>query len=186
MHRIITTGRLAALLCVTAVALPASASAVPADNGPAAAASKAGSLRAAKEATAKFRRLATAKSEGYGVLKDAKGIRCIDMPGMGGMGVHYVKGDLVESADVKATTPEALVYDPGANGRKRLVALEYVVFQEAWDKAHGHRPRLFGKTFKLVPEGNRYGLPAFYERHAWVWKHNPAGKFADFNPRVSC
>ncbi len=22
--------------------------------------------------------------------------------------------------------------------------------------------------------------------HAWVWKHNPSGMFADWNPNVSC
>ena len=25
--------------------------------------------------------------------------------------------------------------------------------------------------------------PAFYLTHAWVWANNPAGMFADFNPR---
>lgn len=29
---------------------------------------------------------------------------------------------------------------------------------------------------------NRYGLPAFYERHLWLWKPNPAGTFEDWNP----
>jgi hypothetical protein len=33
---------------------------------------------------------------------------------------------------------------------------------------------------------NRYGLPAFWELHAWVWRHNPNGLFDDWNPRVSC
>ncbi|MEA2124741.1 MAG: hypothetical protein QOI80_1523 [Solirubrobacteraceae bacterium] len=186
MYRIIRTGGLAGLLCVAAVALPASAPAVPADYVHGAAASNGTSPHAARKATAKFRRLARAKHAGYALLKDADGISCIDMPGEGGMGVHFVNGDLVGTADVTPTTPEALVYEPKANGRKRLVALEYVVFQEAWDKAHSHRPRVFGHRFKLVPEGNRYGLPAFYERHAWVWKHNPSGKFSDFNPNVSC
>lgn len=45
-------------------------------------------------------------------------------------------------------------------------------------------PELFGQRFTLVEEGNRYGLPAFYELHAWVWKRNPAGVFADYNPPV--
>jgi hypothetical protein len=27
------------------------------------------------------------------------------------------------------------------------------------------------------PAGNRYGLPAFYELHAWLWKDNPIGLF---------
>jgi len=26
----------------------------------------------------------------------------------------------------------------------------------------------------------------FYIHHAWVWKHNPAGMFADWNPEVTC
>ena len=28
--------------------------------------------------------------------------------------------------------------------------------------------------------------PAFYLMHAWVWKDNPAGMFADWNPDVTC
>ncbi len=26
----------------------------------------------------------------------------------------------------------------------------------------------------------------FYLMHAWVWQPNPAGMFADWNPRVTC
>ena len=44
----------------------------------------------------------------------------------------------------------------------------------------------FGRQFELVKAGNRYGLPAFYELHAWIWEHNPRGMFEDWNPRVSC
>ena len=76
--------------------------------------------------------------------------------------------------------------EPLANGRQRLVALEYVVFQADWDPHHASPPELFGEEFELVPAGNRYGLPPFYELHAWLWKHNPAGMFEDWNPRVSC
>ena len=69
----------------------------------------------------------------------------------------------------------------------RLVALEYVVFQEAWRAEHATgKPQLFGQKFELVEEGNRYGLPAFYELHLWAWKHNPSGIFEDWNPRVTC
>jgi len=31
-----------------------------------------------------------------------------------------------------------------------------------------------------------HGLPAFYSLHAWIWKHNPAGDFAMWNPDVTC
>jgi hypothetical protein len=38
----------------------------------------------------------------------------------------------------------------------------------------------------LVPEPNRYRLPAFYELHVWAWEDNPNGSFADWNTLVSC
>jgi hypothetical protein len=102
------------------------------------------------------------------------------------MGIHYVNGDLVGDGVVNASTPEVLVYEPRRNGRERLVAVEYVVFQSTWDAAHAAPPELFGREFELIPAGNRYGLPAFYALHAWLWKHNPTGVFADWNPRVRC
>ena len=142
-------------------------------------------LRAVRHATAPFRHLATAVAGGYGMLRDAAGIACIDSRA-GGMGVHYVNGGLVGDDAVNALTPEALVYEPQANGRMRLVAVEYVVFQAKWDATHSAPPSLYGHTFEAVGATNRYGIPPFYELHAWIWKHNPAGMFADWNPRVTC
>ena len=26
----------------------------------------------------------------------------------------------------------------------------------------------------------------FYIHHVWLWRHNPAGMFADWSPEVSC
>ena len=40
------------------------------------------------------------------------------------MGIHFLKGPLDEV--VEAQQPEVLVYEPQANGRMKLVALEYV------------------------------------------------------------
>ena len=145
-----------------------------------------GPLHKVRAATAGYRDLSVATAAGYGLLKDAAGIACIDNPGVGTMGIHYVNGTLVGDATVNATTPEALVYEPQPNGRMRLVDVEYVVFQAAWDAAHSSPPSLFGHQFELLPATNRYGLPAFYELHAWIWKHNPRGLFYDWNPHVSC
>jgi hypothetical protein len=139
-----------------------------------------------RHATAKFRNLDVAQAAGYGQLVDLDGIACIDMPGQGAMGVHYVKGPLVEDGRITPLRPEALVYGPDANGRLRLVAVEYVVFQSAWDAQHRRPPSLFGRRFDFTASPNRFGLPAFYSLHAWVWKRNPAGTFAMWNPRVSC
>jgi hypothetical protein len=102
------------------------------------------------------------------------------------MGIHYVNGALVGDPAENAATPEALVYEPQPNGRLRLVAVEYVVLQSAWDAGHASPPSLFGQQFTLTPAGNRYGLPPFYELHAWLWKHNPRGMFDDWNSNVSC
>lgn len=140
------------------------------------------SLDAARAATARFHN----QHAGYGLLTDAAGIACIDKPGVGAMGIHFVNGGLVGDGRVNALTPELVVYEPEPNGRLRLVAAEYVVFQDAWDASHSDPPELFGREFELVEAGNRYGLPPFYELHAWLWKHNPLGMFEDFNPRVNC
>ena len=55
---------------------------------------------------------------------------------------------------------------------------------------HGQRPparRSSATEFMLTDApGNRYGLPAFYSLHAWIWKHNPAGPFEMWNPDVHC
>lgn len=75
------------------------------------------------------------------------------------MGIHYVNGALVGDASLDAATPEVLVYQQLPNGKLRLVAAEYIVFQGAWLSAgNTAAPTLFGQTLTLVPAGNRYGL----------------------------
>jgi hypothetical protein len=138
-------------------------------------------LERAREATRQFRNLDVALGAGYGEF-----YVCTDNEGVGGMGQHYVNGDLVADPRLRVRKPEVLVYEPRANGTQRLVAVEYVVFQADWDAIHDKPPKLFGRTLALIPEGNRYGLPAFYEIHVWLYKHNPLGRFNDWNPRVSC
>jgi hypothetical protein len=144
------------------------------------------SLEAVRDATNRYHILSVAEAHGYALLKDKNGIACIANPGIGAMGVHYVDGDLVSSGKVDARKPQAVVYEPAENGHLRLVAVEYVVFQQQWDATHHAPPMLFGQRFMLTPEGNRFGLPAFYSLHAWIWKHNPSGMFSMWNPRVSC
>ena len=99
------------------------------------------------------------------------------------MGQHYVNGTLVGDAVLDPARPEAVIYEPKKNGGSKLVGVEWVVFQSAWEDAgNAAPPTLFGRTLKLVPAPNRYGIPAFYQIHAWVWKHNPSGSFSDWNP----
>lgn len=143
-------------------------------------------LSNAHDATAAYTDPGAALASGYELLTDANDIACIDMPGQGGMGVHYVKGALVQSGTIDAARPQALVYEVGSNSRLRLVALEYVVLQATWEATHSGAPSLFGEKFVLTPAGNRFGLPAYYSLHAWIWKHNPSGMFNMWNPQVTC
>jgi hypothetical protein len=152
-------------------------------------------LAAARDATAGLHDLDAANAAGYVArVADLQGITCIADPGgAGAMGVHYLNPSLVPelfdpsaAADVDALTPELLVFDPGPNGTERLVALEYLTIKASWDAQHAGPPSLFGRTFNQTPAGNRFGLPAYYSLHAWIWDPNPTDQFAPWNPRVSC
>jgi hypothetical protein len=124
----------------------------------------------------------SALPDGYGEFYE-----CTDNEGLNAaMGWHYANVGKVVDPAIDALDPEVFVYEPRPNGSLRLVAVEYVVFQESWDAIHANPPQLFGRTFTPVPATNRYGLPAFYELHVWVWKGNPRGVFDDWNPTVSC
>ena len=88
---------------------------------------------------------------------------------------------------VDPAKPEVLVYAPDRHGRLHLVALEYVVFQAPWIAEHGSAmPMLFGQMFMATGDHNRFDIPAFFSLHVWLYRHNPSGLFAPFNPRVSC
>ncbi len=138
----------------------------------------------AKPATAAFHDLDKAKAAGYTFrLPDVTGATCIAQPGLGGMGVHMVNTALLDGT-IDAEAPEALVYEEKADGDLKLAALEYVVFQADWKGSKP--PALFGREFDFVPSPNRFGLPAFYALHAWIWKPNPSGILTPWNPRVTC
>jgi hypothetical protein len=145
-----------------------------------------GDLTSVRSATDAFHNVATAEQHGYGLLTDVNGVACIDMPGMGGMGVHWAKTALVDDPAIRPRHPEALVYAPQADGTLRLAAVEYVVVKQAWDATHQQPPTLFGHRFDFTDSPNRFGLPAFYSLHAWAYKANPAGTFSLWNPRVVC
>ena len=140
----------------------------------------------ARRATAALHDLNLAISLGYLPLADKDGLYCIDKPGQGAMGIHYLNGGLIDLV-VDATAPEALLYRPLPNGSYKLMGAEYIVPKDAWDAAHpGRPPVLFGQTFHVLAVPNRYNVPALYTLHLWMWEHNRNGIFEDWNPSVSC
>jgi len=130
-----------------------------------------------RKATAKFRDINVALASGY-----APGTPCVSGPNSGAMGVHLINGALL-GKEVDAETPEALIYEPTADGRMRLVGVEIITFASDWVN---EVPVLDGHLLHYVGAPNRYVIPAFYEIHVWAWRNNPDGAFADWNPRVSC
>jgi len=132
-------------------------------------------LATLRRVTAPFHNFATASNAGWSTKITA----CMTDPnGAGGMGFHYGNTDLIDGT-ASVDEPELLLYEPDKNGRLTLVAVEYIIPYTA----HGREeapPVLFGQKFKQNDTFQLWGL------HAWVWKHNPSGMFADWNPNVNC
>jgi hypothetical protein len=101
-----------------------------------------------------------------------------DAKGAGGMGFHYGNTALIDGA-VRVDQPELLLYEPERNGRLSLVAVEYII-PYTYHSRSAVPPVLFGQQFKQNDTFQLWGL------HAWVWKNNPSGLFANWNPRVTC
>jgi hypothetical protein len=163
-------------------------------------------LAKARDATAAYHDLETAKAAGYtfelpqtAAFGGGTCIANLDDPSQGAMGVHMVNLGLLDDPSTSTplddttldpTVPEVLVYEQRNNGTLKLVALEYVVFQAAWEAEHGAGsiPSLFGVDFQPNP-GTRFGLPPFFALHAWIWKPNHTsltGIFSQWNPQVTC
>jgi len=129
--------------------------------------------------TADFRDIETAEEAGYATFLD-----CMSDPDEGGMGQHYVHGDLVGDTVIDALQPEALVYAPTEDGDLILIGFEYIAFQEQWDAEFDEPPTLMGQEFGIVE--NLADLPPFYALHLWVFNYNPNGPFARYSPNVYC
>lgn len=135
-------------------------------------------LARANLATAAYQDVEEAEADGWGSsLGPGEGsLGCFEDPARGGMGVHYVNAALLD-AELDVTAPEALVYELDSDAAVvGIAALEYIVPVDAWT-ADGP-PMLFGRPLHRHPT-----LP-LWVLHAWIWKDNPDGVFADFNPRV--
>jgi hypothetical protein len=147
----------------------------------------------ARQSTAAFLRENRALAAGY--VPDAV---CVAVPGVGGMGYHYVDVAAVRDLDVDPRRPEILVYEERPDGSRALVALEYFApvlssgvpwmgsASQPPPTVDNPPPVLFGRTFDGPMPGHAPGMPWHYDLHVWAWKHNPAGLFAQFNPKVRC
>jgi len=124
-------------------------------------------------AVAQFHNIETARNAGYTQLTD-----CMVDPNLGGMGFHYAKSDAFDGV-IDPTAPKALLYEPESNGQLRLVAVEFIVPYSIAPR-EGPAPRVFDQDFVHNDDFQIWML------HAWIFKDNPAGIFATWNPNVNC
>jgi hypothetical protein len=167
-------GVAAAALAIVAVAVPAAGAVGVSD------ADANRDLARARRATAGFHSVTAAESAGYMTSEE-----CVSSP-EGTMGVHYVNVDLITDGVLDAANPEALLYLPSGDATK-LVAVEYIALDADQDAAtDDDRPVLFGRGFEGPFQGNGPDEPVVYTLHAWIWRGNPSGILAAWNPSISC
>ena len=161
-----------------------------------------------RRATERFRDVNVALGEGY--VRDPMNLcDTAEMMGrpasLGAMGIHFFRPDLLgiskppaprvdgEGTHTDFRKPSILIYEPAADGSLQLVAVENLVFARAWRAIGQTAP----PTFHGVPYDTMVDDPAtpldeahmfepHFDRHVWLYRDNPNGMFAQFNPAVSC
>jgi hypothetical protein len=107
---------------------------------------------------------------------------CIAHPTAGAMGYHYFNKELIDDLVVDEMKPEGLVYSPGPDGRLKLAAVEYVVpGASSVPQGPAEPPSVFGVEMVILNP-----VLGWWTRHAWIWRDNPAGLLAHWNPDVTC
>lgn len=195
MRAMIGAAALAAVMAVCAQAALAGDNAEP-------------SLNEVRALTAKYQDVNAAMAEGY--IRDP-GDMCdtADMMGrpkdLGAMGIHYFRPDLLgisgpPNPRVSGTgthtdfrKPSILIYEPQADGSLKLVAVENLVFDKAWQAAgKGEWPTFQGQAYNAMADDpattidEAHLFEPHHDLHVWLYRDNPNGMFAQFNPSVSC
>jgi hypothetical protein len=160
-----------------------------------------------RQATQRFRDINVAFAEGYLIPPPGE---CVTAEAegqpkqLGAMGVHVIRPDLLGITAVSPringvgthtdfTRPAVLVYEPQPGGGYELVAIENLVFAQAWHAAGNTAPPSFhGNQYyamtdnPLTAADEAHGFEPHYELHIWLYRHNPAGMFMQFNAAVKC
>jgi hypothetical protein len=159
-----------------------------------------------REAVKKYQDIEVALADGY-ITPDN---HCVSAEGeglpaeLGAMGVHYIHPALLQitgteprvngnSTHTDWMRPAILIYEPQADGSMELVAVENLVFEEAW-KASGKTEELVlnGRAWDhmaddpATPGDEAHGFMPHFDQHVWLFRENPMGTLMPFNPNVTC
>jgi hypothetical protein len=165
-------------------------------------------LAEVRTATERFRDVRVALAEGY--IRDPNNMcETAEMMGrpaaLGAMGIHYFRPDLLgitappsprvngNGIHTDFRKPSILIYEPQADGSLELVAVENLVFADAWRAAgHTERPSFHGVSYDSMaddpatPIDEAHMFEPHFDRHVWIYRENPNGVFTPLNPAVSC
>ncbi|MDX1531254.1 MAG: hypothetical protein R3362_06985 [Rhodothermales bacterium] len=163
-------------------------------------------LAAVRAATERFRNVEVALAEGY--VRDPMNLcETAEMMGrpavLGAMGIHFFRPDLLGITETSPRVdgvgthtdflvPSILIYEPQPDGVLELVAVENLVFKAAWDAQHAEMPSFHGVPYDHMEDDpstavdEAHLFEPHYDRHVWIYRENPNGVFAPFNPAVTC
>jgi hypothetical protein len=203
---ILATTAMKIILSSSLIGLALAAAVAPAMKRPAS--SPEPTLDAVRAATERFKDVNVALKEGY--VRDPMNIcDAAEMMGkpakLGVMGIHFFRPDLLgitappsprvngNGRHTDFLKPSILIYEPQADGSLALVAIENLVFKAAWEQAGNSKP----PSYQGVPYDTMIDDPAtaideahmfepHYDRHVWLYRDNPNGIFAQFNPNATC
>ena len=165
-------------------------------------------LAAVRAAAERFRDVNVALAEGYvatpgNVCETAQHMG--QPAALGAMGIHYFRPDLLgitappnprvagNGTHTDFLRPAILIYEPQADGSLELVAVENLVFESAWRAAGNTAPPSFhGRPYEhmaddpATPVDEAHMFEPHFDRHVWVFRDNPNGVYAPYNPNVTC
>jgi hypothetical protein len=141
-------------------------------------------LAQVRKATAKYHDVNAALADGFVPTPI-----CVQEPGLGGMGIHYINPAHLMDPAINLLEPEILLYLETEDGLQ-LLGVEYFQGIGAPDTPIPDPAPpaavVFGRPLDGPMDAHEPGQPPHYDLHAWLWRANPAGIFAPFNPNVIC
>ena len=165
-------------------------------------------LTEVRRLTDRFRDVNVALAEGY--IRDpfdmCETAKMMGRPAaFGAMGIHFFRPDLLgisrppsprvsgSGTHTDFRKPSILIYEPQPDGSLQLVAVENLVFADAWRAAgHSERPTFHGVPYDAMADDPNTELDEahmfepHFDRHVWIYRENPNGVFTPLNPAVTC
>ncbi|MEO7240013.1 MAG: hypothetical protein ABIW16_01310 [Sphingomicrobium sp.] len=168
------------------------------------------SLDEVRQIAERYQNVRQAIADGYTTDHKCVTAEMLGFPArLGAMGLHYVRRGMLGLPPKPASgpgrvhgtgthtdfrKPSMLVYEPQPDGSLKLIAVENLVFAAAWHGTAGHQdaPMFHGRAWPLLKDDaattvdEAHGWEPHYEQHLWVFRKNPNGAYAPFNPSVTC